>query len=134
MANDGTPLPEQFRFLQPGSQEPFSLPLYVKQLFFAPEGFYRQIVFAISDQPFAATGAKIDARGAQQLLRGGTNRLPREFEEMPFTAQHRASALIYEFRKGPRDGEVAILTPGRLAARTHLERAGLYEALTRASR
>ncbi|MGH8675906.1 MAG: hypothetical protein ACREVG_16565, partial [Burkholderiales bacterium] len=134
MSNDGTPLPEQFRFLQPGSQEPFTLSVYVKQLFFAPEGFYRQIVFVISDQPFTATGAKINAKGAQQLLSGGTNRLPREFDAMPFSAQHHASALIYEFRKGARDGDVATLTPGRLGARTHLERAGIYEALLKAVR
>jgi hypothetical protein len=129
MAEDGTPLPGEFRFLQPGSQEPFSLALYVKQLFVAPEGYYRQIVFAASDQPFTATGAKLDAKKAQELLSGGANRLSADFEGLPFTAGHRVSALIYEFRKGPKEGDVATLTPGRLTSRAHLERAGLAASL-----
>jgi hypothetical protein len=129
MADDGTPLPGHFRFLHPGAEEPFSLAVYVKRLFFAPAGFYRQIVFVASDHPFTATGAKIDARGAARLLSGGANRLSRDFETMPFTVRHGVSALIYEFRKGPGDGDVATLTPGRLPARTHLERAGIASAL-----
>ena len=134
MATDGTPLPEEFRFLQPGSQEPFSLAVYVKQLFFAPEGFYRQIVFVASDQPFAATGARIDAKGAALLLRSGANRLSGDYETLPFTPEHRVSALIYEFQKGARDGDVSTLTPGRLGARTHLDRAGIYPALAKPDR
>ncbi len=129
MTSDGRPLPEEFRFLQPGSQEPFSLAVYVKQLFFAPEGFYRQIVFVASDQPFTATGARLDAKGAAQLLRGGANRLSGDYETLPLTPTHRVSVLIYEFRKGAREGDVATLTPGRLGARTHLDRAGIYPAL-----
>jgi hypothetical protein len=131
MTSDGTPLPEEFRFLQPGSQEPFSLTAYVKQLFFAPEGLYRQIVFVASDQPFAATGARIDAKGAAELLRSGANRLSGDYERLPFTPEHRVSALIYEFRKGSREGDVSTLLPGRLGARTHLDRAGIYPALAK---
>lgn len=127
--DDGTPLPEEFRFLLPGSQEPFSLAAYVKQLFFAPAGFYRQIVFAVTDQPFAATGEKLDAAAAANLLSEGANRLSKDFETMSFTEAHRVSALIYEFRKGATQGDVSTLTPGRLGARTHLERAGIYQVL-----
>jgi hypothetical protein len=134
MADDGTPLPAQFRFLQPGSPEPFSLATYVKQLFFAPAGFYRQLVFVASDQPFTATGPAIDAKGATRLLREGANRLPDDFERMPFSARHHMSALVYEFQKGPREGEVATLAPGRLPARTHLERAGILPVLGRDGR
>jgi len=53
---------------------------------------------------------------------------------MFFTPQHRASALIYEFRKGRSDGDVATLTPGRLGVRTHLERAGIYQMLAKPMR
>jgi hypothetical protein len=127
---DGTPLPEEFRFLLPGSQEPFSLAVYIKQLFFAPEGFYRQIVIVVTDRPFTATGETLDAPAAARLLGGGANRLSKDFETMRFTEAHRVSALIYEFRKGARQGDVSTLTPGRLGARTHLERAGIYQGLT----
>lgn len=134
MASDGAPLPEELRFLQPGSQEPFSLAVYVTRLFFAPEGLYRQIVFVVSDQPFTATGAKIDATTATRLLRGGANRLSGDYETTPFTPDHRVSALVYEFQKGARDGDVSALMPGRLGARTHLDRTGIYPALERGGR
>lgn len=126
---DGTPLPEEFRFLLPGSQEPFSLGVYIKQLFFAPEGFYRQIVIVVTDRPFTATGETLDAPAAARLLSGGANRLSNDFETMRFTEAHRVSALIYEFKKGAQQGDVSTLTPGRLGARTHLERAGIYQGL-----
>ncbi len=134
MQSDGTPAPELFRFLEPGKDEPFSLAAYVKRLFFAPEGFYRQIVLMASDQPFTASGAKIDAPGATRLLREGANRLSADFDALPFTANHRVTALIYEFRKGAGEGDVATLMPGRLGARIHLDRAGIYPALERPAR
>jgi hypothetical protein len=129
IGSDGTPLPEEFRFLLPGSQEPFSLAVYIKQLFFAPEGFYRQIVIIVTDRPFTATGEALDAPAAARLLGGGANRLSNDFETMRFTEAHRVSALIYEFKKGAQQGDVSTLTPGRLGARTHLERAGIYQGL-----
>ena len=128
---EGTPMPEEFRFLQPGSQEPFSFASYIRQLFFAPEGFYRQIVFVVTDQPFAATGNKLDPAAAAKLLSHGVDRLSGDYDIAPFTAAHRVSALIYEFSKGPRERDVSMLTPGRLGARMHLDRAGIYPALSR---
>jgi len=127
---DGTPLPEEFRFLLPGSREPFSVAAYVKQLFFAPTGLYRMIVFAVTDLPFTATGAQLDAVAAGRLLSQGTNTLPRDFDDVSFTDSHRVTALIYEFRKGTGQGDVSTLTPSRLGARAHLDKSGIYPALS----
>ena len=126
---DGTPLPDEFRFLLPGSQEPFSMTAYIKQLFFAPTGLYRMIVFAVTDQPFTATGTALNAASAARLLSQGTNTLPREFDGLSFTDGHHVTALIYEFRKGTRQGDVSTLTPSRLGARAHLDKSGIYPAL-----
>jgi hypothetical protein len=126
---DGTPMPEAFRFLLPGSQEPFSITAYVKQLFFAPTGLYRQIVFTVTDQPFAATGTQLNAAAAARLLSQGANALPREFDALSFTDGHRVTVLIYEFRKGTAEGDVSTLTPSRLGARAHLDKSGIYSAL-----
>ena len=119
------------RFLDPDAEEPFSLATYLKRLFFAPRGYYRQIVFICSDRPFTATGETLDARAATRLLSGGSNRLTRAQAARPFTVEHQVSALIYEYRKGPGDGEVATLTPGRLGALVHLEQAGIRRALAK---
>jgi hypothetical protein len=129
IADDGTPLPEQLRFLGPAQAEPFSLNTYVQRLFFAPQGYYRQIVFVATDQPFAAVGAALDATGASKLLAEGANRLPAALGSLPFTPGHGVSALVYEFRKGAADRDVSVLTPGRLTALDHLLRAGLLPAL-----
>jgi hypothetical protein len=128
---DGTPMPEEFRFLLPDSPEPFSLKAYIRQLFFAPTGLYRQIVFVVTDQPFSATGTQLNAAAAARLLSQGANTLPREFGLVTFTGNHRVTALIYEFRKGTRQGDVSTLTPSRLGARVHLDRSGIYPALAR---
>jgi hypothetical protein len=127
---DGTPLPEEFRFLPPGSQEPFSVTAYIKQLFFAPTGLYRMIVFAVTDQPFTATGAQLNAASAARLLSQGANTLPRELGALLFSDDHHVTALIYEFRKGTAQGDVSMLTPSRLGARAHLDKSGIYPALT----
>ena len=126
---DGTPLPDTYRFLLPGSREPFSVGVYIRRLFFAPEGYYRQITFVVTDRPFTAKDEKLDAAAAARLVSKGANRLPDAYEQMPFTAAHRVTALIYEFRKGSTDGDVATLTPGRFDGRVHLDRAGIYPAL-----
>ena len=129
IATDGTPMPEELRFLLPGSEEPFSLAAYLKRLFFAPEGLYRQIVFTVTDQPFTATGTPLNATSAARLLSKGANRLTSDFDTLPFTDGHRVTALIYEFKKNATAGDVSTLTPSRLGARTHLEKAGIYQAL-----
>jgi hypothetical protein len=129
MADDGAPLPGQWRFLSPSTTEPFSVTTYVQRLFFAPQGFYRQIVFVVTDQSFAPTGAKLDTAAADKLLAEGANRLPGDFSAMPFSAGHGVTALVYEYRKGAADRDVSALSPGRLTAADHLRRSGLLPAL-----
>ncbi|MBL8550766.1 MAG: hypothetical protein JNJ73_12350 [Hyphomonadaceae bacterium] len=132
MREDGSSAPGDLRFLSPDTSAPFSLGTYVQQLFFAPEGYYRQIVFVTSDKPFTTNpDDTLTAGEAAQLLRQGANRLPESFRQRQFTAAHRVTALVYEFRKGARDRDVTTLDPGRLAGRTHLQRAGILPALER---
>ncbi len=122
---DGAPEAERVRFNPPDMAQPFSLATYVQQLFFAPEGFYRQIVFVVNDQAFVASGRELTASQAQTLLADGANRLPPAFDKMAFSPAHEVTALIYEYRKGPADREVETLVPGRLSALQHLEGAGI---------
>lgn len=125
MRADGTPEPGQFRFLAPSAEEPFSLTSYISRLFFAPEGFYRQIVFIATDKPFVASAPAPTAEEAQELLLGGGDRLPAAYDRRSFSENHAVSALIYEFKKNPADRDVETLRPGRLAGAQHLEKAGI---------
>jgi len=125
MRPDGTPEPSSFRFLAPNADEPFSLTSYISRLFFAPEGFYRQIVFVATDKPFVASAPAPTAAEAQRLLREGGNKLPVEYDSRPFGQAHSVTALIYEFKKNPADRDVETLQPGRLAGAEHLAKAGI---------
>ncbi|HUJ03552.1 MAG TPA: hypothetical protein VLW75_07950, partial [Rhizomicrobium sp.] len=128
IAPDGTPAPGGVRFLDPDSNAPFTLGNYVKRLFFAPDGYYRLIAFVVTDRAFVASGHAPTAAAAETWLRMGADELPGAYYSIPFTANHQVTALIYEFRKqGNRN--VSTLVPGRLDARTHLIKAGLYGAL-----
>jgi uncharacterized caspase-like protein len=123
MSPDGSSMPSEFRYIPPDATEPFSFTGYLRSLFFAPEGFYRLIAFVVTDRPFVAAAAAMDAAGAQHLLLGGANRLPEQLRAEAFTPAHAVTALIYEYRKGSSTGDVATIVPGRLAAETHLRRA-----------
>jgi hypothetical protein len=127
---DGTAAPQELRFLQPGAEEPFSLTAYISRLFFAPTGYYRLIVFVVTDQPFTTDASKtIVAEEATRLLRSGANRLPDAYRSRDFSPSHAITALIYEFRKDPGDRDVRTLDPGRFDGREHLQRAGILSAL-----
>lgn len=125
---DGSRVAESLRYRRPGDREPFSLSAYIRRLFFAPEGYYRLIVFVVTDRPFTATGAAIEEPEALRLLREGANVLPPEFKRMEFSAGHGIDALIYEFRKGARDTRAVLLLPGRLGPRVHFDKAGMSAA------
>lgn len=123
--DDGQPAPNSFRYLPPG-EEPFSLTAYLSGLFVAPVGRYRQIVFVVTDVSFAATGDELTQREATELLREGANRLPAYFRTVAFSEDYAVTALIYEFEKTGPVGQMRQLPAGRLGARTHLTRAGIY--------
>ena len=125
---DGTPEPEGQRFAPPSATEPFSLGIYLKQLFIAPEGYYRLIVFVVTDNVVVTKGAAPTAAIAEAWLRKGADRLPAAYATLPFTKEHEVDALIYEFRKEGK-GQATTLTPSPIDARAHLEKAGLYALL-----
>lgn len=125
---DGSQVTEDIRHRLPGDEETFSLTSYIKRLFFAAPGYYRLIVFVVTDRPFTATGNPIKEKDALELLRGGANALPSEFTEMEFSTAYGIDALIYEFRKGAGDQQVNFLLPGRISPQVHLRNAGLSAA------
>ena len=129
IGDDGSALGGDRRFLPPNAREPFELGQYISALFFAPAGYYRMIALIVTDQPFTAGNTSLDPRQARALPGGGASALPTMFAQRPLLPQHRLFALVYEFRKGSGDGDVAALLPGRLPALTHLSRSGLQGAL-----
>jgi hypothetical protein len=114
-------------FAPPSQEAGFKLADYVKRLFYAPPGHYRQIVLVVSEQRMANATAPPTEAQLREIARDGTSALPAAFAGVAYTPKHVVLALIYEFEKGPRDGDLAVFPPdGRLGATTHLMKAQLF--------
>lgn len=126
---DGSPLAESERFRLPNDGSDFQLGSYIRNLFFAPEGYYRYIAFVVSDQFERMSEEQLSEADAVDRLQRGALRLPREYADMRFTERHRIDALIYEFRKGAEENDLETLVPGRISADKHLQNSGLSSVL-----
>lgn len=127
---DGRPLEGPLRFAPPEARPNWSLGSYIARLFYAPPGYYRQIVFAATEKPYerdelapAPTREELD----EMLERADVSALPEAMLERPFTRTHRLHALIYEFEKGEADRDVRQVS--RLAGAAHVRAAGIYSGL-----
>ena len=114
-------------FAPPGQDEGFSLAAYVRRLFYAPPGHYRQIVFVVSSQRIGRIAAPPTEAELRAIAADGLSALPGRYAALPYTPQHVVLALVYEFDKGPRDGDARVIPPqGRLGAAVHLRKAQLF--------
>ena len=114
-------------FAPPSQEADFNLAQYVRRLFYAPPGHYRQIVFVVSEQRMTNATAPPTEAQLRAIARDGTSSLPPDFVNVAYTHMHVISALIYEFEKGPRDGDLKVIPPdGRLGATVHLMKAQLF--------
>ena len=124
---DGRPKPEPDRW-SADSPEFRSLGAYLHALFSANPGYYRVIVFIVTDVPFTEASRKVSETEAAGWLEGGLNQLPQEIADMLCHNGVVSTALIYEFHKDQgRDPQLN--EPSRLGAREHLVHSGIWKAL-----
>jgi len=111
----------------PTTAEPgFTLAGYLRRLFHAPPGYYRQIVFVVSDVGIAATTPSPSPGELRAIARDGSAALPPAYGSVPFGWKYKVVALVYEFQKGATDGDARQIPPsGRLRAPQHLKKAQL---------
>lgn len=118
--------PERWSIKQKSSSK-FSVSDYIKSLFSSNPGFYRVIVFVVTDVPFATTAISPSKKEAITWLHKGLNKLPKDVGAIPLNKEHLCSVLIYEF-KFPESGEDAFLmNPSLHTGRTHLVKANLWK-------
>lgn len=130
---DGTPKEGAERWsLDREPLREFSLSAYLAALFRATPGHYRLIVFAVTPCPFAQSDKEVTPEEADAWLSGGMLQLPPPIGELDFSsAAYTCTALVYEFERETEDEEARIQCPGRILGRTHLLKAGIWEALQR---
>jgi hypothetical protein len=124
---DGARKPGAAGFAPTTAEPGFTLAGYLKRLFYAPPGYYRQIVFVVSDTGIAATTPAPTPGELRAIAQDGSAALPPTYRAVPFTWKYKVVALVYEFQKGPTDGDARQIPPtGRLRAPQHLKKASLY--------
>ena len=109
---------------------PHSLTSYLSGLFTSRPGYYRTIVFVATDTPFNDTAPPLREEDAGKLLDGAAI-LPADVAAQQLPPATKITALIYEYQKSSSDGTApATAIQSTVAAKVHLERAGLWQLLT----
>lgn len=112
------------------ADESWSPTAYLKRLFYAPPGRFRQFIFVASDQDLVRYGDAMTASQLDVLSERGKDGLAPELFSVPFSARFSLKAFIYEFEKTEPDEDAKLILPERnLDGEDHLEGAGVYAGL-----
>ncbi|MEL6863642.1 MAG: hypothetical protein AAFP19_04450 [Bacteroidota bacterium] len=127
--SDASPKEDPTRWELSGDQsDAFSLKDYIRALFTAPEGYFRVLVFIVTDQGFVQSEESVNRAQTMHWLKKGYNRLPSSFKAKSFTEDHACSALIYEFSKQGNSDPI-FANPSIHQGRTHLIKSNLWHFL-----
>jgi len=129
---DGTPSPEPARW---SADLPWvanmTLIEFIRALVNSPPGYYRVIVFIVTNRPWPRTGEKPTGGEAKKWLAEGFTWLPQSIGEMPYGPDYRTTALVYEFKKVSKDANAFLVDHSATSADDHLKKAGISEWLSR---
>ena len=127
---DGTPMSGADRWkIGTPSVGNLSLLTFIKALAYAPAGYYRAIVFVVTDAPWVQSATAPSEAQIKGWAGGGARSLPASIGALPYGEGYHAQALIYEFQKGT-SGPARTLLPGTVSAETHLDKGGIWEPLS----
>ncbi len=125
---DGTSASDYERWPTAELEETFSLGRYLKSLFYTEPGYFRVIVFVLSDRLEQTSDIRPSSDEAMDWTRSGMIVLPHDMGIRELLPTHRLNALIYEFKREP-NSNAMVLSPGRLTGRKHIEKAQLASTL-----
>jgi hypothetical protein len=129
---DGTPSPEPARWSADLPRvSKMTLLEFIRALVSAQPGFYRVIVFIVTDQPWPRMAEEPTGREAHEWLTKGFVWLPKSIGKLPYGLDYRTTALVYEFRKDSKDAEATLVAPSQTTADDHIRKAGISEWLSR---
>lgn len=129
--SDGTPFQGLRRFLPEVTRDYRSLSDFLQALFMAPPGRFRVIALVVVPGDLPRSEKPLDRAQADALLQG-PQRLDKKVAQQPFTSDHNAYALVYEFTKRRSEKEGKFVSQSALSAYEHLRAAGLVGALREA--
>jgi hypothetical protein len=130
------PLPARFSMLPPVPKT-FSIS-YLKGIVVPRKGYFRVIVFIVTDLPIVQSGDYATSEQAKGWPSRGATKLPSGISKAKAHDGVSATAFIYEFRNSTADdsSQLTLLDPATiqgsealLDAKQHLQEAGLWAAL-----
>ena len=123
---DASPVPGRARWSDEPYRPDFSLGWYLQTLLQGRVGFFRVVVFVITDRPVVATPDAPDRETATAWLGAGADRLTARIAALPWSQEHAVTALIYEFAVDA-GASPETLRPGRFSAARHISTTGIEE-------
>ena len=101
---------------------------YISRLFGVDEGFYRVVVFVITDQGFGSSDSQTTQAKTTRWLSKGFQKMPQSLAAVKLTSAYTCTALIYEFRK-THGQDPSLRLPSDLGAEQHMVASGLWSAM-----
>jgi len=129
ISENGKPNPEETRWVKYSSSNTNSLADYLKNLFFARVGYFRCIVFMITDKPYSFSDQIISNKQPDEWLNGGNNILPSEVGQIAINDSYYCDVLIYEFKQTEAGAKSQLLLPSPVTGREHLDNTHLFDQL-----
>ena len=117
--------------LTPQPPRIFSVASYLQALFSSNRGYYRVIVFVVTNKPLVQSSPAASYTSPRDWVWAGANRVPTAIGFLDYTSEVSCTALVYEFHQESKGSEVKMDLPGLLTGRTHLEKSNLLAALNK---
>lgn len=112
-----------------GALTGFDLGSYVRALFDVERGYFRVIVFLVTDAPFETAAEAPSAEQALAWPGQGAPGLPAALRAARYGDEAYTAALVYEFESRGRGHAASFKTQSRLTGEAHLRQAKLLAAL-----
>jgi hypothetical protein len=127
---DGRSMEQNARWpLTPQPPRVFSVTSYLQALFSSNSGYYRVIVFVVTNKPLVQSSPATSYSSPRDWVWAGANRVPTAIGFVNYTSEFSCTALIYEFHQESKGSEVKLDLPGLLTGKEHLEKSNLLVAL-----
>ena len=128
----GIPRPDPDRFSNEKVlyNKEFTLKNLISSLFISATGYSRVIVFLVSNDSLSTSSKVISREEAVNWFNESKTELPSYLREVPYTTEHRVSALIYEFSK-TQNLPMELSKRSEISAEEHLYGANLLPRLSK---
>jgi len=109
----------------------FTFTEYLNSLFFTQTGYFRVIVFVITDIPIVQSKKSLGRKDAVLLVSDGSHILPPSLRNRLFTNNHSITALIYEYKLQENSDKATLIKPSEHTGREHLVKSNLWNTLVK---